>query len=92
MNATQLRAIAAARVASCPDARTLERLSQGRRLAVLEDQAAAWRTLGLSVPAELAEAVKANQPAVDPMRVRMAAAHRRVFPTGCTSSACRYGC
>lgn len=92
LNTTQARAIASARIASCPDARTLERLSQGRRFSILQDQAAAWSTLGLSVPSALQDAVQANRPAADPARERMAAGHRRVFPQGCTSAACRYGC
>jgi hypothetical protein len=92
MNATGTAALAAARVASCPDAKTLARLTPGRRLSVLEDQAQAWRTLGLSVPVELTEALAQNRPAVDHARERMAAGHRRVFPNGCTSIACRYGC
>lgn len=92
MNASQIRTIASARIASCPSAETLARLSQARRFSVLQDQAAAWRTLGLSVPAELVDAVEANRPGENPMRVRMVAAHRRVFPTGCTSLACSYGC
>lgn len=92
MNATQTRIIASARIASCPDARALARMSRGRRLSVLELQAEAWKTLGLSVPSELLESVRINQPAVDPVRERMAAGHRRVFPAGCSSAACSYGC
>lgn len=92
MNATQLSALASARIASCPDARTLARLSHGRRLSVLQNQAAAWQTLGLSVPTSLAEAVRENQAPVSPARERMTAGHRRVFPDGCTSAACSYGC
>lgn len=92
MNATQLRALAAARVASCPDSKTLARLSQGRRLSVLENQAAAWETLGLSVPEEIATAVVENRPVANPLRERMAAGHRRVFPNGCSALGCSYGC
>lgn len=92
MNATQARAIASARVASCPDGRSLERMSRGRRLSVLELQVEAWETLGLSAPSELLESVQANQPAVNSARERMAAGHRRVFPSGCNSGACSYGC
>lgn len=92
MNIAARQALASARVASCPDARTLARLSPGRRLSVLEDQAAAWRTLNLSVPAQLQAALEASSAPANPARERMAAGHRRVFPQGCASTACRYGC